>query len=107
MTDLLYGTILPSGADAAIGLAIKLGGSEEGFVKLMNDKAKALGLKDTHFTNVTGLFDKEHYTSAYDMAIILETAIENPLCKNSFNLSVYLVAYRAAPRRYTDVRNAF
>ncbi|HAY96981.1 MAG TPA: hypothetical protein DCY23_01445 [Ruminococcaceae bacterium] len=89
MTDLLYGTILPSGADAAIGLAIKLGGSEEGFVKLMNDKAKALGLKDTHFTNVTGLFDKEHYTSAYDMAIILETAIENPLCKKILSTYQY------------------
>lgn len=81
MTDLMYGTILPSGADAAIGLAIKVAGSEEKFVELMNKKVKELGLEDTHFANVTGLHDKNNYCSAYDMAIILKTALKNQTCK--------------------------
>lgn len=81
MTDLLYGTILPSGADAAVGLAIKIAGSEERFVNLMNQEVKALGLKDTHFTNVTGLFNENHYTTAHDMAVILYTAMQNETCK--------------------------
>lgn len=93
MTDMLYGTILPSGADAAVGLATKLAGGEAQFVELMNKKASELGLKNTHFTNVTGLFDKDHYTSAYDMAVILETAIQNPLCRKI--LSTY--QYKSSP----------
>lgn len=59
MSDLLYGVILPSGGDASIGLATHISGSEKEFVKLMNKKAKELGLKDTHFTNCTGLHNKE------------------------------------------------
>lgn len=93
MTDLFYGTILPSGADAAIALAIKISGSEAQFVELMNKKVKELGLKNTHFTNVTGLFDKNHYTTAYDMAIILEAAIRDPLCRKI--LSTY--QYKSTP----------
>lgn len=81
VTDLLYGTILPSGADAAMGLAILAAGSEEGFVELMNKKAEELGLKNTHFTNATGLFNKQNYSSAYDMAIILDAAMKNELCR--------------------------
>ena len=81
MTDLLYGTILPSGADAAMGLATHIAGSEENFVKLMNEKVKELKLKDTHFANVTGLHDENNYTTAYDMAIILDAAMENEVCK--------------------------
>ncbi|MGN0493453.1 MAG: D-alanyl-D-alanine carboxypeptidase family protein, partial [Acutalibacteraceae bacterium] len=81
MTDLLYGLILPSGADAAVALTQKISGSEAEFVKLMNKKAEELGLEDTHFANATGLFDKEQYTTAYDMAIILETALKYPICK--------------------------
>ena len=81
MTDLLYGTILPSGADAAMGLAISVAGSEKEFVKLMNKKVRELGLKNTNFTNVTGLHNKKNYSSAYDMAIILDAALQNELCR--------------------------
>ena len=81
ITDLLYGMILPSGADAAMGLAIHLAGSEEAFVELMNQKAAELGLKNTHFDNVTGLHSENNYSTAYDMAIILEAALKNELCK--------------------------
>lgn len=79
--DLFYGTMLPSGADAAMGLAIKTAGSEEEFVKLMNEKVKELGLKNTHFANATGLHDTENYTTAYDMAVMLDAAMQNEFCK--------------------------
>ena len=89
MTDLLYGLILPSGADAAVALTHKISGSEEKFVELMNEKVRDLGLSDTHFANSTGLFDKEQYTSAYDMAIILQTALKNPICKKIISTYQY------------------
>lgn len=96
MTDLLYGLILPSGADAAIALAEKISGSEEAFVKLMNKKAEEMGLTDTHFVNTSGLFDTEHYTSAYDMAVILGTALKNPVCKKI--LSTYQYTTSSTPQ---------
>lgn len=87
--DMLYGIILPSGGDASIGIAEKLAGSEKEFVKLMNKKAKELGLRNTNFTNCTGLFDSKHYTTAADMAIILSEAIKNPLCKKILSTYEY------------------
>ncbi len=92
MTDLLYGTILPSGADAAMGLAVKLAGSEEAFVGLMNKKAEELGLTDTHFDNVTGLHSENNYSTAYDMAIILDTALQNEICKKVLSTYQYTTA---------------
>ncbi len=92
MTDLLYGTILPSGADAAMGLAIKVAGSEAEFVKLMNKKVKELGLKNTNFTNVTGLHNTQNYCSAYDMAIILDAALQNELCRKVLSTYQYTTA---------------
>lgn len=95
MTDLLYGTILPSGGDAALGLAFKISGSEEAFVELMNQKAAELGLKGTHFTNVTGLFDKNHYTTASDLAVITKAAMDNPVCKQVLSTHPYTTAKTA------------
>ncbi len=92
MTDLLYGTILPSGADAALGLAHKISGSEEEFVKLMNKKAEELGLKNTHFTNATGLYGKEHYSTALDMAVILRAAMDNEICRQVLMTHPYTTA---------------
>lgn len=89
MTDMLYGLILPSGADAAVGLAVKIAGSEEAFVEMMNEKAKELKLQNTHFANVTGLHDENNYTSAYDLAIILDTAIKNPICREILSTPKY------------------
>lgn len=89
MTDLLYGTILPSGADAATALAIKTAGSEAAFAELMNKKVKELGLKDTNFTNCTGLFDADQYTTAYDLALILEAALKIPICKKVLSTYQY------------------
>jgi len=81
MNDLLYGTILPSGADAAIALAETVAGSEEEFAKLMNKKCKELGLKNTNFVNCTGLYDKNHYTTAFDMSVIMKAVLKNAICK--------------------------
>lgn len=68
--ELLKGIIMASANDGIVAMAEYVGGSEENFVKLMNDKAKELNLVNTHFVNSTGLDEKGHYSSAYDMAII-------------------------------------
>lgn len=87
--DLLYGTVLPSGGDAAIGLAEMICGSEEEFVAIMNKKAKELGLKNTNFENCTGLYSKNHYTTAEDMAVILRAAIKNEKCREVLSTYQY------------------
>ena len=75
--DLLYGTILSSGGEASNSLAIHVAGSKDNFVKLMNDKAKDLGLKDTNFTSPEGFHNENQYTTAYDMAKLLDYALED------------------------------
>lgn len=73
--DLLYGMMIVSGNDAANALAISVGGSYDGFVKLMNKKATELGLKNTSFSTPSGLDGEKHYTSARDLAIITKFAL--------------------------------
>ncbi len=75
--DLLYGLMLLSGNDAAVALAVHVGGSVEDFVKLMNEKAEALGLTDTHFVTPNGLHDDMHYTTALELAKIGAAALSN------------------------------
>lgn len=87
--DLLFGTMLPSGADAALTLAIASNNKEENFVKKMNEKAKKLKMKDTHFTNVTGLHDQNHYSTASDLAILLSYALQNSTFKTIFTSKSY------------------
>lgn len=70
LNDLLYGLMLPSGADAANTIAIHYGGSEAGFVAMMNREAALLGLHDTHYANAHGLPAPDHYSSAYDLAVL-------------------------------------
>ena len=78
--DLLYGLILPSGADAALALVRHIAGSEEQFVALMNQKAQQLGIAGpTHFTNTTGLYDDNHYSTAQDLAVIMRAASQNSM----------------------------
>ena len=78
--DLFYGTILPSGADAALALAKYVSGDVDTFIELMNEKINELGLHNTHFTNCVGSFDEDHYSTCADMAIILKAAVENKFC---------------------------
>ena len=75
--DLLYGTILSSGGEAANSLAVNISGDVASFVELMNAKAKELDLKSTHFTSPEGLHHKEQYTTAHDMAVLLDHALNN------------------------------
>lgn len=91
--ELFYGTILPSGADAAVGLATYVAGSHEAFVDMMNDKLEELGLSDTaHFTNCVGLFDENHACTVSDMAVILEAALDNDLCREVLGAHTYETA---------------
>ena len=76
--DLLYGLMLSSGNDAAVTLAFRIGGSVEGFAQMMNNRAKELGCTNTNFVTPNGLHDQAHYTSAYDLALIASTAMQNP-----------------------------
>ena len=87
--DLLYGAILPSGADAVNALALSISGSYDDFIELMNQKAKDLSLKHTHFANVTGLFNENNYSSAYDVAEILKYALKNKKFKEVFETKRY------------------
>ena len=97
-SDLLYGIMLPSGADAALTVAENIAGSEAKFVKLMNEKSKELGMNNTHFTNVIGLHDNTHYTTVHDLAILLEYALKNPTFKKIFTTDIYTTA----PTQYSD-----
>ena len=83
--DLLYGLALPSGADACNALAIKISGSIESFVELMNQKAKSLGMANTHFMNTTGLHDDNHYSTCRDIATLLEYCIQNETFQKVFS----------------------
>lgn len=75
--DLLYGMMLASGNDAANTTAISIGGSVSRFVDLMNERAEKMGLKDTHFVTPSGLDAQEHYTTAYELALITKEALAN------------------------------
>ncbi len=77
LEDLLYGLMLSSGNDAAIAIAEHIGGSVDGFVGLMNAKAREIGAVNTNFMNPNGLYNKEHYTTAYDLALITAYAMKN------------------------------
>lgn len=76
MRDLLYGAVVPSGAEATEALAQAVAGSEEAFVAMMNEKAAALGLTNTHFMNTSGLHDENHYSTVREIALILQAALE-------------------------------
>ena len=82
--DLLYGAILPSGAECCIALADHIAGSEHDFVKLMNQKAEAIGMNNTYFENATGLHDENHYTTVVDLAVLLMNALRNDTFRKIF-----------------------
>lgn len=79
VNDLIYGLMLRSGNDAAVALAIHTAGSVEEFAKLMNQKAEELGLTNTHFVTPHGLYNSEHYTTAYELAVITDYALKNEI----------------------------
>lgn len=77
LEDLLLGMMLVSGNDAALAVARTVAGSEASFVRLMNEKAQEIGMCDTHFDNPHGLHSQQHYTSAYDLALLCGYAMQN------------------------------
>ena len=91
--DLLYGALLPSGADACNALARLTYGSQDAFVKAMNLKVQELGLQHTHFSNTTGLHDDHHYTTAKEMSQILKWALENPDFQTIFETRQYTTSF--------------
>ena len=94
--ELLKGIAIGSGNDATMALAEKIGGSEEEFVKLMNNKAKQLNLKNTNFKNPTGLDAENHYSSAYDMAMIAKELVKHE------KILEFTSTYEAYLRENTD-----
>lgn len=87
--DLLYGIILPSGGECSVQIARHTAGSEGAFVELMNEKASELGMENTHFTNVTGLHDEDHYTTVEDMATLLRYALKDRTFRTIFCTEKY------------------
>lgn len=75
--DLLYGVMLPSGAECCVALAETVGGTRDGFVEMMNQKAEEIGMKGTHFCDTTGLHAPNHYSTAKDIALLMKYALKN------------------------------
>ena len=91
--DLFQGTMICSGADAALGLATYVAGSPEAFVDLMNDKAKEIGLSENaHFTNPVGIHDENLHCTVKDIAILLSVAIQNDICMEAMSAWTDIVA---------------
>ena len=93
--DLLYGTILPSGADGTGGLAAFVSGSEEEFAKLMNEKCEQLGLTGTHFSDASGLHKDDHYSTCHDIAVIMEAALQNDTLREIMGTDTYTTSITA------------
>ncbi|WP_296647281.1 D-alanyl-D-alanine carboxypeptidase family protein, partial [Romboutsia sp. 13368] len=107
--ELLDALLIHSCNDVAVVLARYVGGSEENFVKMMNDEAKAIGAKNTHFNNPHGLPDENHYTTAYDMALMARKAMDNEIFKSIVKTeSIRFPATEAYPyERYFKNTNQF
>ena len=105
--ELLYGMMLVSGNDAAVSVAETVGGSYGGFIQMMNEKAVSIGATRSHFSNPNGLTDKNHYTTAIDMAKISRYAMGNPEFRKIVREKVYPMRYRSGVYRNVENRNEF
>lgn len=99
--DLLYGMLLASGNDAANTTAIALGGSVAGFAEMMNRRAAEIGMTETHFVTPSGLDDEEHYTTAYDMALLAACAMNNPVFREAASSKTAFLYYGNPPYKRT------
>ena len=107
--ELLDALLIHSSNDVAMVLAKYVGGSVENFVNMMNDEAKSIGAENTHFNNPHGLPDENHYTTAYDMALMARKAMDNKIFRDIVNTkSVKYPATEAYPyERYFENTNQF
>lgn len=96
--DLLYGLMLRSGNDAAVALAEYTGGDINGFAELMNAKALELGLTNTHFETPHGLDSDEHYTTAYELAILSNYALNNPTFAKIVGTKKHTITINGSPK---------
>lgn len=104
--DLLYGLMLRSGNDSATALAYHVGGSVDGFASLMNNFAKKVGAKNSHFANPHGLDNPNHYTTAYDLALITCHALNNPTFKQIVSTKNHIIsATNKSDKRYLTNKN--
>ena len=87
--DLLYGMLLPSGAECCAAIAQALDGSEVAFADRMNRRARDLGMENTHFVNATGLQDSDHRSTVRDLALLLDAALDNPTFREVFTAPRY------------------
>lgn len=94
LQELLYGLMLHSGNDAAVALAIYCGGTVEGFAEMMNDKARVLGMPQSHFENPNGLDSPGHYSTARDLAILASYAMKNPIFHKTVSTKTVTVGNR-------------
>ncbi len=100
--DLLYGLMLCSGNDAAVALAEHVGGSVEGFAELMNNKAKELGLTSTNFVTPHGLDNDNHYTTAYELAILTDYALNNKTFSKIVGTKNYTITINGNPKNLSN-----
>ena len=100
--DLLYGLMLRSGNDCAIAIAEHISGTVENYIDLMNKKALELGLKNTHFVSPHGLDDNEHYTTAYDLAILTDYALKNDTFKKIVSTKNYTITLNGHSHNITN-----
>ena len=100
--DLLYGLLLVSGNDAAVALAESCSGSVPDFANLMNNKAKELGLNNTHFETPHGLDSDNHYTTAYELALLADYALNNSTFKNIVGTKSYTITINGYPKNLTN-----
>ena len=107
MMDLIYGAILPSGAEATEALARVVAGSEEAFTERMNEKAKELGLTQTHFVDASGLHNEEHYTTVREMAVIMEAAMQNERCREALGAAYHCSAATEQNPNGVEMYNKF
>ena len=102
INDLLYGLMLRSGNDAAVALAEYAGGSIEGFDELMNNKALELGLTNTHFETPHGLDSDKHYTTAYELAILSNYALNNATFAQIVGTREYTITINGSPKQLSN-----
>ena len=100
--DLLYGLMLRSGNDCAISLAEHLSGTVENFSVLMNQKAKELGLNNTNFVTPHGLDDENHYTTAYELAILTDYALKNEQFRNIVSTKTHTISFNGGNRTISN-----
>jgi serine-type D-Ala-D-Ala carboxypeptidase (penicillin-binding protein 5/6) len=103
--DLLYGLLLQSGNDAAVALAEHIGGSVSGFADMMNKRAKELGCTNTNFVNPHGLYDKNHKTSAKDLALIMKEIVKHPEFGEISTTGLYKIPQTNKDKKVKEVYN--